>query len=713
MNGRPAPTSLLLLALAAAPGLAAGCGTETSPAPPAPTDAPTNTPDLGPTNGSTATPSLDRAKPRPRAPTREGGAIVRSPHDDALYLADEDHAVLRRIPLPVDVHAPPSVIPLPGRPAQVLALADRLLVTIRDPSLLLLLEPQPGGAAREIARVALPDDAWGVAVSPDERTAFVSSAWGHRVSAIDIESAIESAIESPSPRWSVSLPREPRGLAVTSDGSGVYVTHLTGTAITKIEGIKGDAPTVAAIELPAAPLRTRWGERAGASLGYAAALSPDGSRLFVARHALGALGPDAWFGAATVDVLATRDDTPVAPRRKSPRIGTLTENQLGQTTLEDPAGSLPTTSVTPFVQPRAMVYRASTSTLLVASEGDNTLVELDALSVAPALQPLRTYPLGGGHADELPIASTCAAPSGIALSADESMAYVFCRSTYDLAIVTLDAHDATKPFQHGPLPFVHLADDPLPAQAALGRRLYYDATDSQVSGGLGCAGCHPDGRDDGFVWHELPGGPLSSGPIFAGSPFVVDASGADHKGLARQTPMLAGRVAAAGPYGWHAESPSLRARLVAGFGLHRWSSRFEEKNADRLRADALAAFLREGLVPPPRTERPLTPEEERGKALFLAESTQCAACHVPQSEFTDRTAVPLRRLPTPRGYDDDPNPAFKVPSLLFVGGTEPYFHDGHAATLDDVVNLNNDRMGKTNHLTREDRAALVSFLRTL
>jgi cytochrome c peroxidase len=56
---------------------------------------------------------------------------------------------------------------------------------------------------------------------------------------------------------------------------------------------------------------------------------------------------------------------------------------------------------------------------------------------------------------------------------------------------------------------------------------------------------------------------------------------------------------------------------------------------------------------------------------------------------------------------------FKTPSLLFVGGTPPYFHDGSAATLEEVLEKNRDRMGKTSHLSPDDRAALVAFLRTL
>jgi cytochrome c peroxidase len=105
--------------------------------------------------------------------------------------------------------------------------------------------------------------------------------------------------------------------------------------------------------------------------------------------------------------------------------------------------------------------------------------------------------------------------------------------------------------------------------------------------------------------------------------------------------------------------------------------------------------------------------EERGHALFLSPETRCAGCHVPETEYTDRVAVPLRALPTLPGFSEEQDRAFKTPSLLYVGGTAPYFHDGSAATLEQLVDGNADRMGKTEHLSPEDRAALVAFLRTL
>src|SRR6185437_11146637 len=119
-------------------------------------------------------------------------------------------------------------------------------------------------------------------------------------------------------------------------------------------------------------------------------------------------------------------------------------------------------------------------------------------------------------------------------------------------------------------------------------------------------------------------------------------------------------------------------------------------------------------VPPPRDVHPPTPEEARGKEIFTSERAKCAKCHVPETEYTDRVAYPLSpALPEATGFAEEKAREFKTPSLLFVGGTPPYFHDGRFSTLESLLELNGDRMGRTSHLSREDKAALAAFLRTL
>ena len=466
-------------------------------------------------------------------------------------------------------------------------------------------------------------------------------------------------------------------------------------------------------------------------------LSPDGARLFLARQALGATGKRAWNGQSTVDILLTADETPLAQRATRSYImwsaefikgtGDAMDTPVDHTT----TGPGPTQAEPAFIQPRAALYRKRTRTLLVASEGTDRLIELDALSIDPSAHPLQSYFLKGvvppdtkpwEHTPDQRGETRCGAPTGLALSADEGRAFVFCRGSRDLAIVDLDAYDEKAPYEPRPIPTMPLGDEPLSEQGALGRRHFYDAMDDKLSGGYGCAGCHPEGRDDGHVWHEAEGtegNGVTELSLAAYEMNLDPRTGIDPpllKGSPRQTPMLAGRVSASGPYGWKGRSPNLRHRAVTGFRLHRWVPTwpiFGEGVIER--AEALAEFLRKGLVPPPREAHELTTEEQRGRATFNDPNVGCAECHVPKTEYTNRARVGFGPWPVQKSRFEPEleDWRFKTPSLLYLAGTPPYFHDGSEPTLESLIDHNGDRMGHTKQLSREDRAALVAFLRTL
>lgn len=724
------------LILGGAVFLSAGCGSRAETK----HDPPPAASDVAAAAFASAAPTASTAAASPPAPgplaRREGQALVRSPSEPALYLADEDHAALRRVALSPELTTPPPLadppaihfgdavetrVALPGRPAQVFATGDRVLVTVRDPGMLLVFSS--GEAPREMGRVALPADAWGIAVSPDASVVYVTSAWTHALSKIELGTLRVA--------WSIDVPREPRGVTVTADGKTVYVSHLMGAELTRVE--VSSEPRASRLGLPPDPLRTFAGDKSvAASLGYASILSPDGRRLYVGRHALGALW--SWQGNGTVDVLSTVTGEPVAAVRGGKPFGQVTSDELKEgASWADHAGAFAGGSGE-LVQPRAMFYRQKTHHLLVASEGQARLVELDAMSTAPAVIVNRYYRLGGLAPPEptkIQIPPHCGAPTGVALSADEDVAWVYCRSTDNIVAVRLtpdgargmrgeilrvaggEEHRKLSPW--GPFAYARLAVPATPESLALGRRLFYDAEEPVVSGAMACAGCHPEGRDDGHVWRETVNRGSHFAHFRAGPSLTMRSGGTDREpyGVARQTPMLAGRVNALGPYGWHAESATLVDRIKAGFGLHRSGDLLADGATLRMRAEPLAEFLRQGLVPPPREERELSPQERKGKAVFESPGTQCTSCHVPRTEFTDRSVLPLRGVKALPLFDEDPRHGYKVPSLLYVGSTPPYYHDGSEATLEDLVEHDQNRMGRTTHLSAEDRAALVAYLRTL
>jgi cytochrome c peroxidase len=332
----------------------------------------------------------------------------------------------------------------------------------------------------------------------------------------------------------------------------------------------------------------------------------------------------------------------------------------------------------------------------------------------------------------LHVAKHCAAPSGMVLSEDEAVLWVYCGATNDLAEVRLlPAHSDVsaadrQPPTLAPIPTqpppstvgvsarLLLVEDPLGPGGATGRKLFYNATDFATSGGLGCAGCHPEGRDDGHVWHEASFTNEDGDTVnFVGSVHNIPKE-AHTKGYARRTPMLAGRVNAAGPYGWHAESPTIEERETKGFSLHRWGAVPETPKPEQdKRARALFDYLRRGLVPPPRLDGALSAQEARGQELFLSKDVGCVECHDPKTGYTTRKAYPLPLRPLASGFDEDPDARYKIPGLQFLAGRAPYFHDGSAASLEELVESNGTRMGNTASLSADDRAALVAFLKTL
>ena len=453
---------------------------------------------------------------------REGSAIAISRHEERLYVASEELMSIRIVALPDS--GPARVVAMPGPVANLVVLPDdRVLAVVRDPGLLVLLRPDAAAGLVEVSRVPVAADAWGLAVAPDGATAFVTSAWAHTVSAVDLAGRRV--------RWTLDVPREPRG--IVAHGSGpLYVSHLTSGAVTRID-VAADVPTAHAVDLPLAPLRAPRHGTVEGSLGYALALSPDGLRLFAARHALGVVGEQAWSGSAALDVLLVPDDRPLAPARATSLLEAHPPDTDASTYPRDRAtdpvlGPFPMVTPAPFSQPRAVVYRRSTHTLLVAGEGDRAITELDALAPDPALAVVRVIPLGGEYNDPY---GGCAAPSGIALSADDSTAYVYCRASFDVWSVSVSGAGSCD------ISWTRsIGKDPLAGEAAAGRILFYTARRSGLSEGLACSGCHPEGRDDGHVWHEVDTAAVPEPKHVAARIFVGGFGTLEIGGAPRQTP---------------------------------------------------------------------------------------------------------------------------------------------------------------------------------
>ena len=114
-------------------------------------------------------------------------------------------------------------------------------------------------------------------------------------------------------------------------------------------------------------------------------------------------------------------------------------------------------------------------------------------------------------------------PEGIAISPDDTHAYVDERNTGDIAVLDIAGGAVTV---DGP-PIARFATDPMPAQLRFGQHLFYSANSDEypvtTNHWISCATCHMEGRSDAVTWffaqgpRDTPsnaGGMLNTGFLF-------------------------------------------------------------------------------------------------------------------------------------------------------------------------------------------------------
>jgi hypothetical protein len=227
---------------------------------------------------------------------------------------------------------------------------------------------------------------------------------------------------------------------------------------------------------------------------------------------------------------------------------------------------------------------------------------------------------------------------------------------------------------------------------------------------IACSSCHPDGHNDGRVWHNPEG--------------------------LRKTPAMMG-LAHTHPLHWSADRDevqdfeyTIRGRLMQGRGLLREAMKpkkgfepveLEEHLAGRSKdLDAVAIYCNSftfTLSPHIPAPGKLSPAAERGKKLFFSAGVGCATCHSGPYNTDSSLTRPFNLHDVGTGGDptEKIGPKYDTPTLLGVYRTAPYLHNGKAATLRDVLTTCNpgDKHGKTSHLKPAEVDAVVEFLKSL
>lgn len=594
---------------------------------------------------------------RPFASARDGAAIVLAELSGrtVAYVADEDDGLVRVID--VDDGRELSSVRLGGVPGQIAMRKDgRLLATVRDTSQVLVLS---GGGSAESPlaidkRVDVPADPVGLALSADGATLVVTSAWGRAVTVLDASTLVVKAEHA--------VAREPRSVVVSSDGKRAFVSHVV-----------GDKVDVIALDPSAEP--------ADAKAKAKSALSVDGVEQFVSRG----MGVTEQKRAACQGFALARAETGRVfaphvlvftgdPAENSSGYGGGSEGREAEVMHipvidEDAAKVLPeSTRLTAGLETgpgKCALPRAATvgkAGLFVTCLGDDVVALFDSDAVNPHDVPLGRWAVPAG-------------PVGIALDEAHDRAVVW--SQFAHAITTIAVGDATAPQRPFALSSVTLPRETrAAAKLERGRVLFHSTGDNRISGdGRACASCHPDGRDDTLVWSS-PNGP-------------------------RQTPMLAGRLSGAAPYGWNGDASDVSTHLVQTF------KRLGGKGLTGDDKDALMAYVG-SLRTPPEKKAKDPAAVLRGQAIFRSPETECASCHGTDGDLPDGLSHDVKSR-----AGADQRSKFDTPSLRFVGGSAPYFHDGRYKTLGALLTKSDGKMGHTKHLAPSELADLEAYLESL
>lgn len=646
------------------------------------------------------------------------GSVALSRDDSLLYVVDADNGLLAV----VDTVRREKVgeVRVGPRPERVtVGPDDTVYVTNRGGRSVSVIRR---GDAVEAARIPVGVEPTGLVVSPDGSTLYVVNSATRESAARGSLTAIDTG--SLRERWELPLGQEPRGIALMEDGRKAAVSLFRQGDVMTLDLSDADRPRVMRDGTALNTLANRppsafapspstggpftpgaaQGPRSFRARGMVDLLgAPDGRRLFAPvlwsrEDPLG--GPvdgnlpgsgDQMYGGGTpcnaaggggvVAVgLVTFDATGEAPR---PVVDDLDECKPPPEEKPDYPTSLiasPSTAA-PLQGPVAAVVDPTGAWLFLVNQETNNVAIVptwrrsggDLMSAASSVR--QVLPVGAG-------------PNGIALTRDGRKAYVY--NAFDHTLTTLvSGGDGSQGNVQEQLPRLTLAGDTLAPLAAEGRRLFFTALDARMTSPavvVSCASCHLEGREDGHVW-GFPDGP-------------------------RQTPSLAGRMTTStAPFHWSGEFSELGAFMNATVK--------DRMGGEALDADTvakLAAFI-DAIPAPDNAARgePLTASQARGAVLF--KQAACDTCHSGVA-FTNNTNVDVGTFVRSGVLQDAAaviTAGLNTPSLLGVGRTAPYLHDGSAPTLKARL-LNgreSNQHGLTAQLSDADVDDLVAYLETL
>jgi YVTN family beta-propeller protein len=510
-------------------------------------------------------------------------------------------------------------------------------------------------AGKVIETIKCPAEPYGVVTTRDGKRAYVSHDYPGMVSVIDLEKrTIINTIAAG--QWA-------RGIAISPDESRLYITNFY-------------TATLSAIDLKAGKVVDTWPGRESDNLCRHVVLNPKRPKAYLSHlrsrtdvfSARGSIFPE----------LSICTLTPPKPDEKR-RVAIALDTYNGVYVTSNPWES----AVSPDAKTFVTLY-AGTDDMNYSEVVDDDYRELERTGVMSV----------GKH------------PRAVRYRPDGKELYVY--ATLDFSVNVYDT-SKTRPSK---VASIKVTDPPVTPEWVRGKELFVGAKPPMTRAKwISCSSCHPDGFQDGRVWQN-PEGPRKTPPMW---------------GLAHTHPLH---------YSADRDEVqdfeyTIRGKLMGGSGLlhgpikekvgFRPPAELDEKTSGRSKdLDALAIYtnsFQPKLSPHIPAPGKLSPDAERGKAIFFDKTVSCATCHSGPYYTDSRLQKPY--LLHDVGTGDDPRekmgPEYDTPTLLGTYRNPPYLHDGRAKTLMDVLTTANphDKHGKTSHLSPTQKEELVAFLKSL
>ena len=264
-------------------------------------------------------------------------------------------------------------------------------------------------------------------------------------------------------------------------------------------------------------------------------------------------------------------------------------------------------------------------------------------------------------------------PEAICLDGSHQRAFVANRFDDSITVISLKGESPTveSTISLGQVRKLTLAEQ--------GEQTFFDATIS-LDGWFSCHSCHTDGHTNGLR---------------------ADTFGDEDRGAPKKIVSLLG-THDTGPWAWNGSKTSLAQQIKTSLII----SMQTQLTSDNLPIAPLAAYL-QTLQPPPSANTAMDRVPSKGQ-LELAEqafvASGCQSCHSGDTFTSDgRYDVGI--------FDESGETLFNPPSLRGVSQRAPYFHDGRAATLTDV--LKSSHHDSEHPLTEEQIERLLLLLESL